>query len=120
MLLPYLLLSLPGLIAAVLVRLWALHRKWDRSTRAWLVALTIGLFCSPGVSVAGYGIAVIVPSFLALIMPGGQKPKFWGIFVVSSAFTTLITYGLYELVSKSNDRTDDQGGAEQLGSQSDK
>ena len=91
MLVPYLLLSLPGLIAAILVRLWALHRKWDRSTRAWLFALTIGLLCSPGADVAGYGVAVIVPSIFAVITSGGHSRAVWVVFVVSGAITTVLT-----------------------------
>lgn len=111
----YLLLSLPGVIAAVLVRLWALHRKWDRSTRAWLVAMTVGLLCSPGVSVGGAGIPVVVPSILALILSGGEK-RDWKVFVISSAVTTFIALVLYEVASSSKDRTEDKGGAEQSNS----
>ncbi len=100
MLLPYILLSLPGLIAAILVRLWAVHRKWDRSTRAWLFALTIGLLCSPGADVAGYGVAVIVPSIFAIITSGGHNRAVWVLFVVSCTVTTLVTNLAYELVSR--------------------
>lgn len=111
MLLPYILLSLPGLIAAILIRLWAVHRKWDRSTRAWLFALTIGLLCSPGADVAGYGVGVIVPSIFAIITSGGHSRAVWVVFVVSSMVTTLVTNLAYELVSKPKSGNTDQDGA---------
>ena len=119
MILLYLLLSLPGLIAAVLVRLWALHRKWDRSTRAWLVALTIGLLCSPGATVGGAGIPVIVPALLTLILPDEPNPN-WRVILISSAITTFIAYALYEAASRHMDRTKDQRNTDQFNSPTDK
>jgi hypothetical protein len=96
----YILSSVPGLIAAMLVRLWAHHRKWGRNERAWLFALTIGLLCSPGLYVAGQGIPVVVPSLFAAIFATGQIRKMWGIFLVSTTITTFFALGAYVAVSK--------------------
>jgi hypothetical protein len=96
----YLLSCLPGLIVAMLARLWAKGRNWDRYERAWLVALTIGILCSPGFHVAGQGIAIVIPSLFAAIAAEGQIPKMWAIFLVSSTLTTGAAFAVYLWLSK--------------------
>jgi hypothetical protein len=96
----YLLSCLPGLIVAMLVRLWANARNWGRYERAWLVALTIGFLCSPGFYVAGQGIAVVIPSLFAAIAAEGQIPKMWAIFLVSSTFTTCAAFAVHVFLSR--------------------
>lgn len=101
----YLLSCLPGLIAALLVRRWAKRQEdeIDRSTRALLVAATIGLLCSPGLYASGNGAAVVVlviPSLLGAILAGTELPRVWLLFFVSSAVTTAITFGMYMAMSQ--------------------
>lgn len=102
----YLLLSLPGLATAFLVRRWARSRKFGRSARASLFALTIGILCSPGLYVAATGGAVaamVVPSLLAVILARGDSRAVWT-FVISSFVTTAAVFVAYDLASKTKRR----------------
>jgi hypothetical protein len=96
----YLLLCAPGLIAALIVRLWARRRKLDLSARASLVGGTVGLFCSPGFHVAGYGVPVVIPSLYAALMAEGERPKMWLIFLASSAVTATLASIVYAHISQ--------------------
>lgn len=97
----YLLTSLPGLIAAFAVRAWGIRHGWDRTSRAAWFALTIGLFCSPGIYVAESMIPAfaVTPSLLAVGL-NYDKGREWMIFFVSGAFTSVLTFVTYVLASK--------------------
>lgn len=102
----YLLSCLPGGIVALLTRRWAKREKIDRANRALLVAIVIGLLCSPGLYGVSNGAAVgilVIPSLLAAILAGTALPKVWLLFFISSAVTTAITFGVYMAMAKTED-----------------
>lgn len=99
----YLLFCLPGVIAAAVIRRWAQRQNKNRNERAWLVAITIGVLCSPGLYPADGGMLVVplvVPSIVPAVFLGVEYPRMWIVFAVSTAVTSAAALCGYLLLSQ--------------------